>query len=137
MASSNTSKDARTRKRAAGAETLKDGQQLRVPVLQDQKRRIEANARAAGLPVATFLRNLGLNHQVTGVLDHEAVADLARVNGDLGRLGGLFKLFLTSDDKLAPFGGDQRFVRARVLELLRDIAKAQRELEAVMERVVR
>ena len=115
--------------------SLKDAQQLRVPVLPEQKRAIEANARAAGLPVAAFLRRLGLNHAVTGIVDQRAVAELARINGDLGRLGGLLKLWLTTDDKLTIFA-DQADVRLRVLKLLQRIIATQQELQTVMQRVI-
>jgi len=44
---------------------------------------------------------VGLGFQVKGVLDQQAVMELAKVNGDLGRLGGLLKLWLTNDEKLS------------------------------------
>ena len=41
-----------------------------------------------------ILRAAGLNQPIRSVLDHDAVRDLAKVNGDQGRLGGLLKLWL-------------------------------------------
>jgi hypothetical protein len=37
-------------------------------------------------------------------MDYEYVRELVRVNGDLGRLGGLLKLWLTDDPRTARFG---------------------------------
>jgi hypothetical protein len=116
--------------------SLKDAQQLRVPVMPEDKRAIEANAAEVGLSVATFLRELGLRKSVPSVLDHKAVAELARIAADQGRLGGLLKLFLTLDDRLEQLGG-QKDLRGRVVVLLHRILETQKQLEAVMERVVR
>lgn len=41
-----------------------------------------------------YLRALGLNTPIRSVVDLTAVADLAKVNGDLGRVAGLLKLWL-------------------------------------------
>jgi hypothetical protein len=66
---------------------------------------------------------------VSGVADQEAVLELAKVNADLGRFGGLLKMWLTNDEKLDIAGeGD---VEARVLDALREI----RHLQATMLRV--
>lgn len=41
-----------------------------------------------------YLRALGLNTPIRSVVDLRAVADLAKVNGDTGRVAGLLKLWL-------------------------------------------
>lgn len=41
-----------------------------------------------------YLRALGLNTPIRSVVDLTAVADLAKVNGDLGRVARLLKLWL-------------------------------------------
>lgn len=48
----------------------------------------------AGLSLSTYLLAAGLNHPIRSVADLDAVADLVRVNGDLGRVAGLLKLWL-------------------------------------------
>jgi hypothetical protein len=77
---------------------------LRVPVLQEEKAIIEAQAQQAGLSVACYLRRVGQGYRINGVVDYEQVRKLARINGDLGRLGGLLKLWLTNDERTAQFG---------------------------------
>ena len=52
-------------------------------------------AAATGLSVSAYLRNLGLGFQPHSPLDQEAVLALIKVNADQGRLGGLFKLWLS------------------------------------------
>lgn len=68
---------------------------LRVLVSASERARIEERARIAGLSVSAYLRAAGLNQPIRSVLDHDAVRELAKINGDQGRLGGLLKLWLT------------------------------------------
>jgi hypothetical protein len=78
--------------------------QLHVPVLPDEEAAIKKMAASTGLSVAANLRNIGLGYQVRSILDNKRVEELARINGDLGRLGGLLKLWLTNDPRTAQYG---------------------------------
>lgn len=80
--------------------TRKSGRHLRVPVLPDEEEAIKEKARQAGLSVAAYLRNVGMGYEIEGVIDAELVRQLAKINGDQGRLGGLLKLWLTNSEKL-------------------------------------
>lgn len=82
------------------ATTRKSGRHLRVPVLPDEEEAIKENARQAGLSVAAYLRNVGVGYKIQGVIDAELVCELAKINADQGRLGGLLKLWLTNNEKL-------------------------------------
>jgi len=105
-------------------------QHLRVPVFPEEKELIEANAKRAGVSVARYLRDVGQGYQVKGVMDYEYVRELVRVNGDLGRLGGLLKLWLTDDPRTARFGD------ATILALLGRIEATQDEMSRLMKSVV-
>lgn len=76
-------------------ETRDRNRTLRVVVSDTERERISAGAKAAGLSVSAFLRNLGLGHTIHSAYDQEAVIALLRATGDQGRLGGLLKLWLT------------------------------------------
>jgi hypothetical protein len=104
---------------------------LRVPVLPVEEEAIKAAAASAGLSVAAYLRNVGMGYQVRGILDNKRVEELARINGDLGRLGGLLKLWLTDDARTAQFG--ESTIRA----LLSRIEDTQDKMQGVMRAVVR
>lgn len=106
-------------------------QHLRVPVFPEEKGLIEANAQKAGISVAAYLREVGQGYQITGVLDYQQVRELVRVNGDLGRLGGLLKLWLTDDVRTA------QFTEATVRALLGRIEATQDEMSRLMKSVVR
>ena len=68
---------------------------LKVVVSERERAEIETRAAATGLSVSAYLRNLGLGFQPQSTMDHEAVLALLKVNADQGRLGGLFKLWLS------------------------------------------
>jgi hypothetical protein len=104
---------------------------LRVPVLPEEALAIKAQAQAVGLPVAAYLRNVGLGIEVKSVLDYQRIGELAKINGDLGRLGGLLKLWLTNDERL-------RRIRAGELRaVLNKIEANQEAMRAIMQTVVR
>ena len=104
--------------------------QLHVPVLPEEADAIKKLAAATGLPVAAYLRKVGLGYQVHSILDNKRVEELARINGDLGRLGGLLKLWLTDDPRTAQCG--KNIIRA----LLSKIEATQDEMHEVMRAVV-
>ena len=80
---------------------------LRVPVLPIEEAEIKTKATDAGLPVAEYLRNLGLGYQVPSIVDSRQADSLLKINGDLGRLGGLIKLWLTNDKRTKLIGKSQ------------------------------
>lgn len=104
--------------------------QLRVPVRPDEAAEIRRLAAAAGLPVAAYLRSVGLGYRLHGRLDHRRVEELARINGDLGRLGGLLKLWLTDDPRTEKFG------ETTILAVLSKIEDSQLEMQRIMRDVV-
>nr|WP_161514880.1 conjugal transfer transcriptional regulator TraJ [Legionella pneumophila] len=83
--------------------TRKNGRHLRVPVLPSEEIQIKANAATAGLSIAEYLRRISLGYQIQSSIDKDYVLELAKINGDLGRLGGLLKLWLTQDKRVAHF----------------------------------
>ena len=110
--------------------TRKGSPPIKVYCLPEERQQIEANARAAGLSIARYLREVGQGYKITGVMDYEKVLELARINGDLGRLGGLLKLWLTNDERAAQFGHET------IHAVLSKIEKTQDEMGQVMMAVV-
>lgn len=60
-----------------------------------EREAILASAALTRLSASAYLRRVGLGYQPKTALDHDRVMDLHRLRGDLGRLGGLLKLWLT------------------------------------------
>ena len=55
-------------------------------------------AAAHSMSASRYLRAVGLALPVQCTIDQRAVLDLLKINADLGRLGGLIKMWLTSND---------------------------------------
>jgi hypothetical protein len=108
---------------------------LRVPVRPEEAQIIEAQARAVGMTIAAYLRAVGTGYQPRAIVDRDQVNEMLRVNGDLGRLGGLLKLWLSDDTKLAAF--DRGQIRQVILSALRRIEENQAELRSVVRRALR
>jgi hypothetical protein len=111
--------------------TRKSSPPIKVYCLPEERDLIEANAKAAGMSLSAFLLAVGQGYKVTGIVDFEQVRELARINGDLGRLGGLLKLWLTDDQRTANFG------EVTIRALLARIEATQNEMGQVMKSVVR
>ncbi len=105
-------------------------QHLRVPVLPVEKETIERQAKQAGMSVARYLREVGQGYPIRGIVDYEQVRELARINGDLGRLGGLLKWWLTNDERTAQFG------ESTILAVLDRILGTQDQMGKVMLSIV-
>lgn len=76
---------------------------LKVFVDERERAFIVESARIAGLSVSMYLRTVGMHGRPTSILDHEAVRAMIRAHGDLARLGGLLKLWLSEhEDHGAP-----------------------------------
>lgn len=108
---------------------------LRVPVHPDEAAAIEALAKASGMSIAAYLRAVGMGYQPRSIAEHDQVQDMLRINGDLGRLGGLLKLWLTDDRKLEVFPVGQ-IVRA-IRSALREIESTQDEMRGAIRQALR
>lgn len=101
---------------------------LKVWATATERTNIETRAAGAGLSVSAYLRAAGMNHPLRSVYDLAAVEELAKVGADLGRLGGLLKLWLAV----------RRGEGAPALDvdrLLRETRELQKEMLKVMGRV--
>lgn len=110
--------------------TRKSTPPVKVYCLPEERAQLQASASAARKSLSTYLLNVGLGYPVRSILDQRRVEDLLRVNADLGRLGGLLKLWLTNDERTATFG--ESTVRA----LLAKVEATQGELLDVVRTVL-
>jgi hypothetical protein len=97
--------------------TRKGSAPIKVWCLPEERQAIAAVADAAGLSLSAYLRKIGMGYEIRSILDQERIIALAKINADQGRLGGLLKLWLTNDEKLAGHNSDEmRGMIHRVLE---------------------
>lgn len=117
--------------RNKGAQRAKRDKVLRIPVLPEEERVIKAKACEAGLTVAEYLRNLGLGYSVPSMIDNRQVDALLKINADLGRLGGLIKLWLTNDERTKYIGKSQLYMTLDTIQetqsvMLKEIMKLRK-----------
>jgi hypothetical protein len=110
--------------------TRKNTAPIKVYCLPSERAQLATQAAASNRSMSSYLLNVGLGYRVQGILDNRRVEELARINGDLGRLGGLLKLWLSDDARTAAFG--ESTIRA----LLSKIEDTQDEMHSVIRCVV-
>jgi hypothetical protein len=115
--------------------TRKASTVIRVYCLPWEHEAIVAGSTTVGLSVSTYLRRLGLGYTPKSMVDLDQVEIMLRISADAGRLGGLLKLWLTDDEKMAAFKG--RDMRPVILEALAKIRDAQTEIRHVAETVLK
>ena len=93
----------------------------------EEYRQVNESATKAGLSVSTFIRRVCLGHKVSSTVDHQAVLALAKANADLGRLGGLFKMFL-SEGKAGQHADELRITLWKIEESKDKVARQFNEL---------
>lgn len=102
---------------------------ITIAVNDPDRAAIEERARSASLSTSAYLRAAGLGRPIRSTADHGTVKELARVNADQARLGGLLKLWLSEQPGQ---GAPRRDVR----NLLEQIEATQEKLTQVVGRLV-
>lgn len=105
-------------------------EQIHFRVSQKEKEIIEENARKCDLSVGEFLRQCGVGITPKSHEHLERINDLIHINADLGRLGGLLKLWLTDDLKVS------YYQKSGIVRLLREIELNRLQLEDVLEKIL-
>lgn len=80
---------------------------MHIRLTVSEKEILKQKAKNTRMTVASYLRNLALNYPITSKVDREVVHQLVQIRGDLGRLGGLFKMWL-ADNKEKKMGKNRK-----------------------------
>ena len=102
---------------------------LKTYLTPEEYEKIRESAGRAGLSLSIFAKRVCLGQPVPSLEKHQARRELLKVNADLGRLGGLFKLCLSDKD------GQFQHLHQEVRRVLREIEVRQRELKAAVARI--
>ena len=78
--------------------TRRESTPVKVWVTAAEKAAIGEKAGAHSMSASAYLRSLGLALPIQSTIDQRAVLELLKINADLGRLGGLIKMWLTSNE---------------------------------------
>ncbi len=104
---------------------------IRVYCTLDERHTIETNASKYRKSLSQYLRTLGMGMVFTHSVDNvEQVKTLARINADLGRLGGLLKALLTNDERVRGRSGEE--IAALTRETLEKIGKNQTQMHELL-----
>ena len=107
------------------SESRKRQAHIMIRVSEEEKVRIRQKAAMAGYPhrTGTYIRKAVLNYPLHSLVDQYAVDQLLQAKADLGRLGGLFKLWLTENEdfKVSAKIGERSY---------EDVEQLVKELEA-------
>lgn len=109
-----------------GRGTRPRGTRIEVWVTPDERAEIAERADQSGLSLSAYLRAAGLNHPVRSVYDLKAAAEIGRVNGDLGRVAGLLKLWLAEKRGQGAHPMDVESMMFRFRELQTELATIMR-----------
>ena len=99
---------------------------IKVYCLPEERQMIASLAAATGLSLSAYLLAVGQGYLVSSRVDREQVRELALINGDLGRLGGLLKLWLTDEVRAMRHGVND------IRGLLHKIEARQEQMGALM-----
>ena len=100
---------------------------IRVYVTDEEDDAITKKAEQTKLSKSEFCKNVCLGMPVVSKTDAKAVHELLRTRADLGRLGGLLKMWLTNDDEHV----------LNVQSLLEEIEQGQREVMAASKQLLK
>ena len=87
---------------------------------------ISEKAKNTGLSNSKYVRNLAMNYPIKSVVDQRALSELIKSKSDLGRLGGLFKLWLEKENGTWGNLGDRRY--EDISDLVDDLIVKENEL---------
>jgi len=82
-----------------GTENRKRTTHIMVRVSPDEKKEIHQAAARCDLSAPAYLRELGLGYEPKSTVDIQAFEKLAQLHGDIGRVGGLLKMWLADNSK--------------------------------------
>ena len=106
---------------------------LQVRLTPDEHRAVTSSAQACGVSAATFVRAVALGEKLKVVADQRALLELLRLRADMGRVGGLLKLWLTNEER---FDKEKEGVGVReVRDVLSRIESTESQIRAVVERL--
>jgi hypothetical protein len=107
-----------------GSETRKKTRIVRVRVTPQEWASIESLVDTCSLSVPEFMRQMAIGYTPKSTLDAQAIIEMAQVNGDMVRVVGILKLWLSTESKK-----DEAFTHniPRLINELRALKEALRK----------
>ncbi len=83
--------------------TRRDSTRITLYLLPEEKKFIDENAARLNISANEFIRASVKGQRFPSHVDQDTIHELIKLRADLGRLGGLLKLWLSNDHKTAKF----------------------------------
>lgn len=113
---------------------MKRDTQIIIRLSKDEKEQMIKQAKQSNLKTGTYLRQLGLGYPLRSTVDLQAVVQLKNSTANLGRLGGLFKFWLSNTkEEWDPRLGDKSSFKVELL--VREIEQNKQELLEIARRL--
>ena len=95
---------------------------------------IKFKAGATGVTGSEYLRSLGMNYPLKSMVDQLAVDELIQTRADLGRVGGLFKKWLSEQEGKSGKIGNRNYEEIDLL--VDDIEQKANELLYIAKKIM-
>lgn len=100
---------------------------------EEEDRFISAQAKLAGMSVSMFLRRVGTGVVPLKRMDMEACSHFLKAMGDLNKLGNLYKLELSNDER---FYNNESY-RKKLLEIHNEIIDLKNKTSTILDKVIK
>lgn len=118
---------------ATRSESRQKTELIQVRCTPEEKAALQARAAAYGISMGALCRETIFNTKPKSKTDREAIKELAATRADLGRLGGLFKGWLSGSFERGTPGPN---TRAEIRRLLDDIEIAEAKVIASVQELL-
>ncbi len=108
---------------------------IKMYLTASDRAKIVQAAKDCGMSLSMYIRTFALGNVPVSNMDLDEMSKVMKVHADIGRLGGLLKMFLTNDERLNDMGRemgvatidgtlvDIRATQAKLLELVDVVLK--------------
>lgn len=98
-------------------------------VSEDEKNKINIKSQECGLSRSQYIKRTALFFTPKSKIDRQAIFDLKKLHGDIGRVGGLLKMWLSNHEDVALFDKlDVQGLVQEIRQLKQQISKAVEKL---------
>ncbi|RRS29939.1 MAG: hypothetical protein P794_09455 [Epsilonproteobacteria bacterium (ex Lamellibrachia satsuma)] len=101
----------------------------------EEYRTIHNKAKATGYTSSEYMRRVACGYPLQSMVDQLAVNELIQMRADLGRLGGLFKKWLTENEKTRVALGSRSY--QEINSIVSNISEDEKKLLIIAERIIK
>jgi len=101
----------------------------------EEHQMIVSKAKATGYTASEYMRRVACGYPLPSMVDQLAVNELIQTRADLGRLGGLFKKWLTENEKTRVALGSRSY--QEINSIVYNILEDEKKLLIIAEQIIK